>query len=510
MFRFITFTTLLILALAGCASAPAAAPKQAGVLQWGVVGESDVPTLDPALASDPLSLSLTSMIYGGLVRLDQQLRVQPDGAARWTISPDGRTYTFYLRSNLGCPDGRRITAPDFVASLQRALSLDGSTTPYYLSLIATQHHRRAIAAVGRHVVRITLTHPAGQFLAELAFPASDVPDPALFRRYGSTWTDHAAGFGPFYVTTWRHNRYVTLAPNPHYYGHRPSLRRIVVRFYPQSSIALSAYRQGHLDLVSGFPAGSSAGADPAGLTRVPGLALDYLAFNTTRLPFHHLNARRAFASLVSTRLDARAMGSTAFPARHCLASGFALSCPLWHGTKPASAYLRAAGYPDGRGFPPVSLVIPRDPQLKALALSLARRWSAALHITAHVQPLNLSNYAAVLNSRTFGLAIVRWGADYPDAQDFLGTQLGASGDNVTGWSSRRYERLIQQAQAAPPTDSQRTTLLRQAALLETAKVVLIPLDEPALTLITRPGLRGIALTPLGTLCGRWARVRLPS
>ena len=52
----------------------------------------------------------------------------------------------------------------------------------------------------------------------------------------AVWTDHAAGFGPYYVRVWQHSRYLTLQRNPYYYGGRPALRQITLRFYQDQQV----------------------------------------------------------------------------------------------------------------------------------------------------------------------------------------------------------------------------------------------------------------------------------
>ena len=211
--RFILSVLTLAVLICGCGSkspgivgqAVSPTPHPKTTVQWGLAGISDLPTLDPALASDAASISVASLVYGGLVRFDRHLRVQPDGASHWTISRDGKTYTFFLRPNLRFADGSKVTANDFVAALDRALGPEGpaGTAPFYLQLIVgstSGTKPRGIVAVNRSTVRITLTHPAAHFLSELAFPSSFVPEPSLVRRYGASWTDHAMGFGPYMVS----------------------------------------------------------------------------------------------------------------------------------------------------------------------------------------------------------------------------------------------------------------------------------------------------------------------
>jgi ABC-type oligopeptide transport system substrate-binding subunit len=166
-----------------------------------------------------------------------------------------------------------------------------------------------------------------------------------------------------------------------------------------------------------------------------------------------------------------------------------------------------AHYSANKPLPTVTFAVPRDPPVFALAVALKNAWERALGVTILLHQLNAATYTAVLKARVFDLAIVRWGGDYPDLQDFLGTQLGASADNVTGWTTRQYDRTVQRAGALAPSDPTRLALFRAAARLAAQKLPILPLDVPAQTAVISPLLRGVELTPLGTIDGDWTRAR---
>lgn len=497
---------LVALVMAGCATAgatdPTGADRTGTALDWGLAGIADVPTLDPALASDPTSIAVSSLLYGGLVRLDHHLRVQPDAASRWTISRDGKVYTFRLRPNLRYADGRAVSAVDIVRSLDRALGPAGASgpAPLYLGLVARSRGVPAIEALNRRTVRIALTRPAAHFLAALAFPTSFVPDPRVIARYGATWTNHARGFGPYRVISWQHTQTLTLAPNPYYWARRPPFGRIRIHMYPATSSALAAYRRGTVDVVSGFAPGEPLQSRLPGQQAIPALALDYMAFNTTRPPFDRPAPRLALARVARDIRPARVLGGgAALPARGVLTGAFGVPQPPWPTPAAAPRLLARGGYPRGRGFPPIVLIIPRDAGMIALGRTLVRAWRSTLQIKARVQALNPSNYTAVLTRRAFDVAIVRWGGDYPDPQDFLGTQLGASPNNVTGWSPSAYGRLVTLADSYSPIDPRRARLFRAAVALIQVGAPLAPLDEPAIPALIRPSLHGVTMTGLGAI-----------
>lgn len=513
MIRSIALLCILSLTLAGCGRSTVGTPlppvHYRTSLEWGIVGIDDVPTLDPALASDPTSISVASLIFGGLVRFDSRMRVVPDAARSWKITHGGTVYTFALRHTVRFSDGRPVHAADFVQALQRALGPESSTgtAPFYLGSIARGSTPSAIVARDPWTLRITLTRPSAHFLSELAFPASFVPDPAVVERYGPNWTDHAAGFGPFRVRSWSHTRYLSLERNPYYWEGKPHLARITLHIYAENH-ALAAYKAGRLDVVSGLLPGQTIPGRPRGLRRVPGLALDYLAFNTGRLPFFRINARRAFAAVWQPSFVQQALGTAAFPATGFLPAAFGISVSRWHPAKNGPAYLARARYPHARGFPAITLIMQRDPRIYALASEMTLAWQVELGVHVGIRQLNPSNYSKVLAARTFDLALVRWGADYPDLQDFLGTQLGPSTDNITGWSTGPYTRTVNLADSYDPADPRRTGLFHHAAELAARKLPLLPLDQPALTALIAPGLQNVSLTPLGTIWGNWKDARL--
>ena len=75
--------------------------------------------LDPPLASDSYSSCVVAQIYSPLVGLTSDLEPTPQVAESWTISPDGKTYVFHIRSGVKFHSGREVTARDFEYSLTR-------------------------------------------------------------------------------------------------------------------------------------------------------------------------------------------------------------------------------------------------------------------------------------------------------------------------------------------------------------------------------------------------------
>jgi len=281
-----------------------------GMLRMSDEGENDLKSIDPPApnSSDAQSNVVQNLIFGNLVRQDQSLHIQPDAAASWTITNDGRTYTFTLRPGLTFADGTPVTASDVVYSLNRAFSPQYSSglVDYYLGHIVgglAVSNKKATAvsgvtAIGSDKVRITLDQPEAVILNQLAYSVAAIVPRHLIEKYGGAWTDHALGTGPFYVKQWKHGQEIDLAPNPHYWRGKPKLKGLNVEFIQNAETAYNLYRTGGVDVmgVVNFP--SNHIKDVQGtpdLHAQAHLFTEFLTLNESGKPFNNPLVRQAFS-----------------------------------------------------------------------------------------------------------------------------------------------------------------------------------------------------------------------
>jgi oligopeptide transport system substrate-binding protein len=79
-------------------------------------------TIDPTIVSDQVSMRISSSLFEGLCRFNENGKAQPGMAERWETSEDRKTYVFHLREGVKWSDGRPVTAQDFVYAWRRAAS----------------------------------------------------------------------------------------------------------------------------------------------------------------------------------------------------------------------------------------------------------------------------------------------------------------------------------------------------------------------------------------------------
>jgi oligopeptide transport system substrate-binding protein len=508
---------------------PSAVPGWGGILRLSDEGVNDLSSIDPPSpqANDAQSNLVEELLFGGLVRLDQNLHVQPDAAAAWTISHDGRTYTFTLRPGLRFADGTPLTAQDVVWSFNRAFSpaFAAGATEYYLGAIvggADVANRKAkavrgIKAIGTRMVQVALAQPTAVILDQLAYAVGDIVPRRLVEKYGRHWTDHAYGTGPFMVEQWKHGREIDLAPNPYYWRGKPRLKEIIVTFIPNADTSYQLYRGGALDVMGAvhFPSNRLLAAQRLpGFHEAPQLFTEYLTPNEHRAPFDKVLVRRAFSYAIDRGLIARLLYNSVVPARGILPPGMPGYAPRLAGQtfNPTLArhLLAQAGYPDGNGLPRITLNVDGgDPQGQMKAFALQEFWRQFLHVNVTLNLLEHGAYNDALAARAYQLAFIAWSADYPDPQDFLSLQLQTgTANNNGGYSNPTLDRLTREADTIANDEARRYRLYREAEKIALRDAASIVLDWAKAEILIRPSVHGLALNGLGLVAPNWADVTI--
>jgi oligopeptide transport system substrate-binding protein len=280
-------------------------------------GTADLYSFDPALAPDAFSASAISMVFTGLVGIDDNENVKPQLASSWDVSSDNLTYTFHLRPNLTFSDGTPLTSADVVYSIDRALqpSLQSTTASYYLKYIKDSDKLAAgsvktiigdsLKAPDANTVVIVANQPVPFFLKSLTFQCAYIVEKKLVTQYGKNWVDHLSeggGDGPFKVQSYVHSKQIVFVPNPGYYGSKPQLQKVIFPFYKASDAAYPAYEVGQLDEAPVPLAHYLTDKTKPDFHVIPQLWISYYTMNYLQKPFDNTKIRQAFELAINKEL----------------------------------------------------------------------------------------------------------------------------------------------------------------------------------------------------------------
>jgi len=285
---------MLRVALLATSLLAGAGMAQAATLQVAV--DSSPAGLDPHLITAFNSVVVVqNTIYESLTTVDKDLAVVPGLAESWTVSEDGKTYTFKLRSGVTFHDGSAFDAEDVAASIRRVQSADIASP-----LASRVTPITSITVVDPTTIEFTMDAPFAPILSSLSTIAIV---PAEFETDKDALQQTPVGTGPFKFTEWQPNGFIGLAKNETYWeAGSPKLDGVRFNFVPEAATRQVGVGSGEFDLLPGI--------DPATALQLQGqpnvtvqetrdIAYTLVGMNAERPPFDKAEVREAFNYLLN-------------------------------------------------------------------------------------------------------------------------------------------------------------------------------------------------------------------
>lgn len=160
----------------------------------------------------------------------------------------------------------------------------------------------------------------------------------------------------------------------------------------------------------------------------------------------------------------------------------------------ARRLLADAGYPDGKGFPPLALLINVEGQHSQIAQIVQHQWRNNLHVDFSLDSVELKILGQRLHSKDYAIARASWIGDYDDPSTFTDKYLSDSDNNDSGWLSPQYDTFCHNA-AYEPDPARRLNLLAQAETLLLDQAPVIPVFNYVNVYMFRDNVHGIATDP---------------
>jgi ABC-type transport system substrate-binding protein len=467
--------------------------------------------IDPALGSGSAA-SYKGMLFAGLVRLSPDLRIVPDLAERWEVSPAADVYTFTMRADAAFASGQPITADDVAYSWERVLDpqtgADGAAT--YLGDIAGAQARldgqadrvSGIEAVDRYTLVVRLNGPNAAWLAKLTYPVTFVVDSndVQGRR---NWYLSPNASGPYQIREIREGQAIVFERNP-YYAPAAGVRYVAFRSSLPGT-GLEHFLAGDLDLAGLSDEELALVRDPAhpahpDLQTVTGMCTAYLQLDVNQPPFDSVDARRALALATDRTALLATLSSADLPAQTMLPPGMPgfvapAELPAFDPIGARRAWAQAGQPSSGATVSIVTSGVDDDPG--PLVTALAGLWREVLGVEARVIVANFENFAESLRAAEAQVVVGAWCADYPDPSNFLDV-LFRSGMtyNYTGFSDPEIDALLDQA-LVEFDPVQRLNRYQEIETRLLDQVVVIPLSHTVFGQLIDPRVLNYTAVPIG-------------
>ncbi len=488
---------------------------------------ANVTTLDPAFAKDLRTLWVTNQLFNGLVQLDDKLEVEPDIATSWTISEDGKVYTFSLRNDVqfhkhslfGKDSTRTVIAQDFVYSFNRLIDPNvAAHGKWVLEFVEKFEAKNDSTFV------IQLKQPFPPFLSVLSMKYCSVVPKEAVEYFGNDFRSNPIGTGPFQFKLWVENTKLVFRKNHHYFekdeagNSLPYLEAVAITFLPDKQSEFLQFIQGNIDFMSSIDASYKDD-----LLTIDGELQAHYEAKINMITSPYLNTE-----YLGVYLDAEEKEVNSIKIRKAINYGFdrnkmilylrnGIGTPAVNGFipkglpsfnempgytyQPEKAKALVKSYMEETGNLNPTITISTDSQYLDLCEYIQREvQNTGLHVNIDVMPPSTLRQTKVKGQ----LSIFRgsWVADYPDAENYLfifhSKNFSPHGPNYTHYSSPYYDELYETS-ITITDNNKRRKLYQKMDSMVMASAAVIPLYYDEVVRFTQKNITGLGINPTNML-----------
>ena len=493
---------MLLISLTGCGSGESniSLGNRTGILYWG--NGTEPASLDPHIATGVPEHHIMSSVMEGLVLKDRKsLEPRPGVAESWTISDDGRIYTFKLRDDARWSNGDPHIANDYVWSWWRALQPAlGNQYAYMLFPIknAKRYYDRetedfgdvGVKALDQRTLQVTLTNPTPYFLQLLDHYSLFPVHQATIEKFGNadqrgtrwSYEGNLVSNGPFKLDEWKINRHITVTRNLHYWDNdNVALNGIVFKPVENTVTEERMFRAGQLHVTSNVPADKISTYRKSNSTELkiaPYLGTYFYRLNIKTPQLQDRRVRRALGMAIDReKLVENITKGGQIPAYTMTppgTMGYYPTSTLAFDPEGAKNLLSEAGYPNGEGFPAIEILYNTNEGHRKIAVALQEMWKDYLNVDIKLLNQEWKVYLATESAGDYQISRGGWIGDYVDPNNFLDMFLCGGGNNRTGWCNEEYDRLILEVAPSQSSHEERLAVFQQAETMLLDDMPIIP------------------------------------
>jgi oligopeptide transport system substrate-binding protein len=396
----------------------------------------------------------------------------------WTVSDDGKTYTFKLRQDAKWSNGDPVTAHDFEYSWKRTLAKETAADYAYMLFYLVNGEKYNAGEVGAdevgvkalddYTLEVKLNAPTPYFIGILAHNAYWPVHQASVEGKPDWATDVSTivSNGPFLLTEWEHGSKLVLTKNPNYYDKdKVHFDKVTISLVEADSTVFNMYQTDKIDWI-----GAQAGQVPIdqvqkvladGSAKIePVASVYYYMFNTTKKPFNNAKIRKAFAMAVERQsLIDNVTKANQTPA-HALVppSIVGVDGKKFRELYPDDNYitenvdeakkLLAEGMQEEKlsKLPEITLLYNTNEGHKAIAEAIADMWRKNLGVQVKLANQEFATFLETRSAQQFDIARSGWGADYNHATTFTYDLIHSkSGNNDGKYSNPQVDKLLDES-----------------------------------------------------------------
>ena len=417
--------------------------------------QADATHLDPHVSSNGVSNQVTNEMYETLLTFDEDTNVVPLLAKEWSVSEDGKSYTFVLNEGIKFHDGEPFNAESVRAVYDRGLK-DSS-----LTLQRTINAWEDVVVDSEYQVTIKLKEPNNTFINKITQFRIVSPKAMAMENASDYLAKNSAGTGPFVLSERVDGGYTKMVRNENYWQEGPSVDSLTFQVVPEDAARIAMLQTGEADVIYPVPTtdvGQIEG-DPSIIIDVaPATTYRYVTLNTEwalpdgRKPFADKRVRQAFNYAFDSEAYAKVVfnGYAKEPTSIFSDSFFAEQTPYKPDLEKAKALMKEAGFEDGFD---VELIVDNTTIEQKGAVFVQQQLSQ-INVNVKVLPnestANAEKTSAPLEDTTVQMWYVNWASGSYEADGSMrsilhGEKFPPEGYNTAFWNNEEFNKLLDDA-----------------------------------------------------------------
>ena len=417
--------------------------------------QADATHLDPHVSSNGVSNQITNEMYETLLTFDEDTNVVPLLAKEWSVSEDGKSYTFVLNEGIKFHDGEPFNAESVRAVYDRGLK-DSS-----LTLQRTINAWEDVVVDSEYQVTIKLKEPNNTFINKITQFRIVSPKAMAMENASDYLAKNSAGTGPFVLSERVDGGYTKMVRNENYWQEGPSVDSLTFQVVPEDAARIAMLQTGEADVIFPVPTTdvSQIENDPSIIIDVaPATTYRYVTLNTEwalpdgRKPFADKRVRQAFNYAFDSEAYAKVVFNGYAKEPTSIFSDsirfYAEQTPYKPDLEKAKALMKEAGFEDGFD---VELIVDNTTIEQKGAVFVQQQLSQInVNVLPNESTANAEKTSAPLEDTTVQMWYVNWASGSYEADGSMrnilhGEKFPPEGYNTAFWNNEEFNQLLDDA-----------------------------------------------------------------